>query len=127
MSISCDVIVRWGATPDQLAALGAALWGWCRRSAGNAGVYQYLDNQGLADLIAGRFPSPGPADGRDERPTAHVGVRGGAYRDRRAAVDSLRRELPANGVEDVLVDGQSWNLGHSERRPVELGCRTALQ
>jgi hypothetical protein len=117
MSISCDVIVRWGATPEQLAALGAALWRWCRRAAGGTDVYQYLDNQGLTDLIAGRFPSPGPADGRDERPTVHVGVRDGAYRDLQAAVESLRHELPAGGIEDVLVEAQSWNLGHSERRP----------
>ena len=52
MSITCDVILQWGATPEQLRALGAALWRWCDRTAGDTGIYQYLDNQALADLIA---------------------------------------------------------------------------
>jgi hypothetical protein len=32
------------------------LWRWCNRTAGPAGIYEYLDNQALADLIAGKFP-----------------------------------------------------------------------
>ncbi len=68
MSINCEVVLRWEATPEQNRALGAALWGWCNRTAGNAGIYPYLDNQPLADLLAGRFPVREPLAG--DRPAA---------------------------------------------------------
>jgi hypothetical protein len=42
-----------------------------------------------------------------EGPTALFRVRGGNY-DRRRTVASLRRHIPADLVEDVLVDGRSW-------------------
>jgi hypothetical protein len=42
MSINCDVILQWDATPKQIAALGTALWGWCSRAAGATGIYQHL-------------------------------------------------------------------------------------
>jgi len=58
MSVTCEVIVNWEATPAQLAALGNVLWRWCNRTAGDTGIYQYLDNQALADLLAGRLPDP---------------------------------------------------------------------
>ena len=111
MSINCDIILQWSATPEQLTALGAALWRWCIRAAGNTGIYQYLDNQALADLIAGKFPSSsGQTPRQPERRGVHVRVRDEASSDRRATLDSLRRELPAQGVEDIVVDGKSWTL-----------------
>ncbi len=57
MSINCEVTLRWDATPEQQRALGHALWAWCNRAAGGADNYQYLDNQGLADLLAGTLPA----------------------------------------------------------------------
>jgi hypothetical protein len=105
MSINCDVILQWSATPEQLTALGGALWSWCNRRAANGGIYQYLDNQALADLIAGKLP----ASSQGERRGVHLRVRDEASQERQATIDSLRREVPAKGVEDILVDGQSWN------------------
>ena len=35
------------------------MWRWCIRAAGDTGIYPYLDNQALADLIAGKFPGFG--------------------------------------------------------------------
>src|SRR5438477_235323 len=35
MSINCDVILQWGATPAQLTDLGVALWRWCNHAAGD--------------------------------------------------------------------------------------------
>ncbi len=61
MSIQCDIVLQWSATPAQLTALGSALWNWCMRTAGDSGVYQYLDSDALADLIAGKLPVPGRA------------------------------------------------------------------
>ena len=46
------VILPWAATPEQLTAVGAALWRWCTRAAQDSGIYKFLDNQALADLIA---------------------------------------------------------------------------
>ena len=106
MSINCDVILQWSATPGQLTALGGALWRWCNRTAGTTGIYQYLDNQALADLIAGQLP----ASNQSERRGVHFRVRGEASHDRQAAIDSLRREIPAEGIEDIVVEGKSWNL-----------------
>jgi hypothetical protein len=110
MSIACDVIIPWGATPEQLTAVGAALWRWCNRAAGPAGLYGYLDDQALADLIAGGHPgtsrAPCPADGRG----VHVLLRDETSRHRREAIDSLRRDVPLRLVEDVLVAGKSWDL-----------------
>jgi hypothetical protein len=60
MSMNCDIILKWSSTPEQLAAVGSALWRWCNRTARAAGIYRYLDNQALADLIAGELPDGQP-------------------------------------------------------------------
>jgi hypothetical protein len=104
MSINCDVILQWGATPEQLTALGAAWWRWCIRAAGGTAIHQYLDNQALADLIAGRLPASSVVDRRG----VHFRVRDETSPDRQATIDSLRREIPALGVEDIVIDGMSW-------------------
>jgi hypothetical protein len=109
MSIHCDVILRWTATPEQLHALGAALWRWGNRQAGNTGVYPYLDNQELADLLEGKFPWIRLTAGDAERRRVRLWVRGKPFPDRQSAIDSLRGAIPADCVEDVLVEGASWN------------------
>jgi hypothetical protein len=108
MSIHCDLILSWSATPEQLTALGTALWRWCNRPAGRTRIYQYLDNQFLADLIAGKFPASSQTPGQAER-GVHFWIRDEASADRQATIASLRRKLPAQGVEDIVVEGQSWN------------------
>jgi len=110
MSNHCDIIVKWGATPEQLRALGAALWGWCSRATGNAGSYRCLDNQPLADLIAGKLPATCQAEERG----VLLRVRGEASHGQQAMIDSLRREIPGNGVEDIMIDGTSWNQDDSK-------------
>ncbi len=114
MSMNCEIILQWGATPEQLAALGTALWRWCSRTAGDTGIYQYLDNQALADLIAGKLPVSSQPPLYTDRRGVHFRVRDETSQDRRASLDGLRRELPAGGIEDVLVDGTSWNPVESE-------------
>jgi len=110
MSINCDVILQWDATPKQIAALGTALWGWCSRAAGATGIYQYLDNQALADMIAGNLSVPGQTPQHAGGRGVHFRFRDETSRDPRATLASLRRDIPAGGVEDVVVDGKSWNL-----------------
>lgn len=108
MQTKCDVIVAWDATPEQLTAVGTALWRWCVRTVGDRDIYQYLDNQRLADLIAGRFPGPSQVPEPIDWRGAHFRVWDQRSQDRSAAIESLRREIPAVGVVDVLVDGISW-------------------
>ncbi len=110
MSVNCEVILRWDATPEQLSALGAALWRLCVRDAGDGRLYRCLDDQPLADLIAGTLPRSSRSDTRG----VHFRVRDEASPSRRATIDGLRREMPAQGVEDILIDGVSWNLGEAE-------------
>ena len=114
MSVACDVIVNWDATPEQLAVLGNALWRWCNRRAGDTGIYQYLDNQALADLIADKLPVSSQPPLYADRRGVHFRVRDEASQDRQATLDGLRRELPAGGIEDVVVDGTRWNSIESE-------------
>jgi hypothetical protein len=109
MSINCDVILQWGATPSQLTALGTALWRCCNRPPGGNRIYQHLDNQALADLIAGKLPGSSQTPAA-ERSGPHFRFRDEASLDRQATIARLRRELPAGGVEDVVVDGTSWDL-----------------
>lgn len=106
MSVTCDIILKGSATPQQLTALGEALWRWCNRAAENTGVYQFLDNQALADLIEGQLPASSQPAGRSG---VRFRVRDESSHDRGATVASLRRELPAVGVEDIVVDGKSWD------------------
>jgi hypothetical protein len=110
MTVNCDVILRWGATPEQLTALGTALWHWCTRSAEDTGIYQYLDSQPLADLLAGHLPAARPAARATEMRRVHFRIGADPFPDRRAVVESLRRVLAAELVEDVLVEDRSWNL-----------------
>ena len=110
MAIHCDVILSWGATPAQLTALGAALWRWCTWGAGNAGIYQFLDNQGLADLIAGKLPTSSRTPRLAEQRGVRFGVQDKVSSDRQASIDSLRQAMPTAGIEDILVGGTSWNL-----------------
>jgi hypothetical protein len=108
MSIKCDVILQWSATPEELAAVGTALWR--SRAAGKTGIYQYLDNQALADLIAGKLPIAGLTPGEGLGRGFHFRIWDETSHDRQPIIDSLRRDIPVNGVEDIVVGGRSWNL-----------------
>jgi hypothetical protein len=117
MPVTCDVILQPNATPTQLRAVGAALWRWCIRTSGQAGIHRYLDNQVLADLIAGRHPTPNQALGRDDRREAHFRARDEMSEDRQSAVVGLRKEMPGEGIVDVLVDGTSWHRPDAKQSP----------
>jgi len=115
MSINCEVVLHWGATPEQHKALGQALWGWCGRASGWAGTYQYLDNQALADLLAGRPPTGSPRARDGGLPYVPFSVPGDPARDREATLESLRGAIPAGGTADVRVEGVSWRTAEVQR------------
>ncbi len=110
MAMNCDMILQWGATPEQLTALGAALWRWCNRAAGASGIYQQLDNQALADLVAGKLPASNQRPWPGDRRGVHFWFQGETFQDRLTTIGSLRRDIPAEGVEDIVINGKSWNL-----------------
>jgi hypothetical protein len=110
MSVNCDVILQWSATPEQLRALGTALWRWCTRAAEATGIYQYLDNQALVDLIAGKLPASSQGLGQADGEGIHFMVWDESSDDRQATIQSLRWAISANGVKDILVAGKSWNV-----------------
>jgi hypothetical protein len=110
MPVNCDIILRWAATPSQLAAVGTALWHWCVRATGDAGIYRQLDSQALADLMEGKFPASCQTPRRCDLRGVHFRFQGEASQGRQATIAGLRRDLPAEGVEDVVVGGRSWNV-----------------
>jgi hypothetical protein len=109
MSRTCDVILDWSATPAELNALGTALWSWCQRTGGDGATYRNVDSQSLADLIAGERPLFRLPPVQAQRQSLRFLVHEGRFPDRGTTIESLRHEIPAEGVYDVLVDGITWN------------------
>lgn len=103
MFMNCEIILRWSATPEQLTALGTALWRRCTRAGETTGIYQYLDNQALADLIAGKLPASSQFPCWTDRRSVHVRVQGKAFPNPQATIDSLRGEIPVEAVEDIAA------------------------
>jgi hypothetical protein len=116
MSINCAISLRWDSTSEQQRALGAALWRWCQRAAGSAGMYPYFDNQALADLLAGKLPALGTMTWDAGLPRVRFSVPGDPARDGEATLESLRRAMPGEGVAEVRVDGISRRLADGASR-----------
>jgi hypothetical protein len=116
MSINCTISLRWDSTPEQQRALGAALWHWCHRAVRSVGMYPYLDNQALADLLAGRLPASGATGWDAGLPYVQFTVPGDPARDGEATLESLRRGIPGAGVAEVWVDGISTRLADAVSR-----------
>lgn len=133
MSLLCEVIPRGDSTPQQLRALGGAIRCWYERERGGSGLANYVDTFALDDLLAGELPQPfalrfstvaHPLDsfGRQRPKLTVEELRAacpavavsrtlflkvwGSSRDR--TIVSLRRSIPAELVEDVLIEGASW-------------------
>jgi stearoyl-CoA desaturase (delta-9 desaturase) len=116
MSINCTVTLRWDSTSSQRRALGAALWHWCQQAAGRAGMYPYLDNQALVDLLAGRLPASPASAWNAALPRVQFAVPGDPSRDGAATLESLRRALPREGIAEIRVEGSSESDNHTNRQ-----------
>ena len=110
MSINCTISLRWDSTPEQQRALGVALWRWCHRAVRSVGMYPYLDNQALADLLAGRLPAPGATGWDAGLPYVQFTVPGDPARDGEATRESLRRGIQGEGVAEIRVQGSGRRL-----------------
>jgi hypothetical protein len=133
-SLECEIIPRPDATPEQLKALADALDNWI----GNHAVPSVTTAYALADLRAGELPQPlsvafehylddhlvecggespsGPARAQRHRaileklgPMATGRTVFVHVRDVQEAAESLRQAIPAELVEDILIDHRSWD------------------
>jgi hypothetical protein len=93
--VPCVVLPRRGATAEQRRALSRALASWGERE---AGLLRFIDEAALRDLLRG--------EGDEQLLVFCVVRRGPDCRGR--AIASLRAAVPADLVEDVLIDGRSW-------------------
>jgi hypothetical protein len=125
MSIRCVIFPRRDATPRQRRELGAALHRWYARESREHGMALYTNQQGINALLAGSWPPAEPRKGKAKskrRPPVLLDVRGGKHYNRQATIESLRKDIPASLVDDVLIDGRSWgraeeHLVHAIRLP----------
>lgn len=124
MPIHCEVLLQWDSTPAQRRALGAVLWRWCGRATGKAGMYQYLDNQALADLIAGRLPAPGVSAWQAGLPRVQFLVPGNSAEEHASMLESLRQLRPDQGVAEVRVEGETLTPATSSVSEKRSGERT---
>jgi hypothetical protein len=138
MALLCEIIPRRNATAGQLKRLGLALDRWYGRETGGDGIAHYIDYWALQDLLNGELPQPvalrlsTTSHARDPwghmRPrltveqlrtafpehalkrTLYLKVWGGDGFSRQRTIESLRRDIPHDLVEDILVEGRSWDL-----------------
>lgn len=110
MPIDCEIILRWEAKPEQLTAMGLALWRWCLNQSADTDTYPYLNNQVLSDLIAGEFPGTDPSRARRAagQPGFHFYVQAEGMSGIIVAIESMRRAIPQAAIEDLIVADTSW-------------------
>jgi|SRR5208283_5217815 len=118
MPIHCEILPRPDASPEQLQALGQAIQRWYHQEVKDEGTTRRIDNQALEDLLAGQMPQPvsfealtASTEAQAKKHAVPIMVRGGPAYDRQAIIRSLRRAIPSELVEDVLVAGRSWQSG----------------
>jgi hypothetical protein len=129
-----EVLPRHDATSDELRVLGVALIDWSRDELRPGGLLRSIDNIVLTELLGGDDPSEVVfaivyAEDDDDcltimrrTPAAHSDpaeaarqlivaclFHGSVY-NRHRVVESLRDAVPAGLVEDVVIDGRSWDL-----------------
>lgn len=126
MPLQCELRIRHDSTPDELKSLGMALKEWASRELGIEGVLFSIDPNGLTSLLGGEPPNPlalqvathhegvslerirqdlGPlASERSLRFT----VKDEPHCTRDRVIESLRQAIPAELVEDILMDDVSW-------------------
>ena len=123
MPVMCELRPRHDATPEHLKALGKALEEWVRRELSDEGILFSIDPSGLASLLLGEPPNPLGVQvmqhnegvsweqiRRDLGPVVNDRSLRFTIKDepRAKVIESLRQAIPADLVEDILVDDVSW-------------------
>jgi hypothetical protein len=132
--VPAQILPRRAASSDDLKALGFALADWSEAELRPGGLLRFIDNIVLTELVGGDDPSEvvfavlyaadDDEDGltitrlmpphSDPAAAAQLLVVAcsfcGTVYSRRRAVESLRDAVPAALIEDVLIDGRSWDL-----------------
>ena len=118
MSIVCKVLPRRDATPRELQELGSALRRWYARESREHGIALYTNLEDINALRQGRLPSAGSQRGRAKQRRAIVlAVRAGRWYSLEATRKSFEQDIPAELVQDVLIDGESWIRSDEPARP----------
>ena len=122
MPIVCELRPLRGATTDQLKRLGIAVKAWADRELGK-GILVSIDPESLASLLMGEPPKPlGLRVKQHHEDASWERIRedlGAALSERSlrftvkdeprgAIIESLRQAIPAELVEDILIDDASW-------------------
>jgi len=130
--VACDVVPRRDASSDDLRALGLALADWSEAELRAGGLLRSIDNIVLVELLGGDDPSEivfAVLHGQDDNDCLTITRRAPVHADpaeaalqlvvacafcgptysRQRAVQSLRDAIPAHLVEDIVIDGRSWN------------------
>ena len=108
MSIQCDIVLQWSATPAQLTALGSRSVELVHVPHGGRLWRLPVPGQRCAGRPDRRQAARArPSPWRTGPPGIHLSVGDRRFVDRQAVIDFLRHELPAVGVERVAVDGTS--------------------
>jgi hypothetical protein len=126
MFVNCELLPRRDATAEELKALGTAVREWARREL-KGGVLHSIDPTGLAALLAGELPPPLALQAAEHTPGADLKsvaealgaaasirslrftVKDDPHGTRQRVVESLRQDIPAGLVHDVLIDDVSCN------------------
>jgi hypothetical protein len=126
MPVMCELHPRRDATPEQLKELGKAIEDWARRELGGEGILCSIDAAGLASLLGGEPPNPLGVQGMQhnrginwEKIQQDLGslvsdrslrftLRDEAGWPRSAVIENLRQAIPAELVEDILINNVSW-------------------
>jgi hypothetical protein len=82
--------------PLRTGSPSPTLRGRCQPAAGNAGIHQHLEDRGLADLLAGRFPGPGQGGTRGCLPVC-AGSRATRRPTERRLSEACGSRYPAKG------------------------------
>jgi hypothetical protein len=130
--IPAQIVPRRNASSEELKLLGHALANWSEAELHAGGLLRFIDNIVLVELMGGDDPSevvfavlygetdddcltivrltpPHTDPDAAQRLIVDCSFCGAGY-DRHQAIASLRNAVPGELVEDVLIDGRSWDL-----------------